>query len=444
MAVASSAYMQTADYLARCAAMEVHICGGIIRSSTGTVIGTEACDFFRGLKVDYAFISCDAIDDDGAVYSDNLSVATVENAIISNAKQKFVLSDSTKLGKKSVARIVSLKSCNALITTQGESMAPQGINSYIEAPITVGGRLIGFIGADNPPLEKTAYSPDLLLSFAYSLGSAIARAQSEQKIRKYSEELEAVIQNIPIGISMLEGTISEELMKEALAVCPQLAHTNPDTRDILLRAAARIPDKRDRKLFISTCSGEAVRRAVSEGSYSALIQYRRRVGNAVRWVSSSVEVLPDPGSGDMTQNSESRDVEGIAYAINVTDRKVNDSILSRIAEERYDHIGLISPVSRSYEMWKKDGDYELSPHLRVNYDAVFGDIMKNYIFPEDQELFLDHGRIENIIARLDRDGEDSFVYRRHSDEGGVLYKQVKYVWLDQRRDLIMLNPPYNY
>jgi len=139
----------------------------------------------------------------------------------------------------------------------------------------------------------------------------------------------------------------------------------------------------------------------------------------------------------MTQNSESRDVEGIAYAINVTDRKVNDSILSRIAEERYDHIGLISPVSRSYEMWKKDGDYELSPHLRVNYDAVFGDIMKNYIFPEDQELFLDHGRIENIIARLDRDGEDSFVYRRHSDEGGVLYKQVKYVWLDQRRDLIM-------
>ena len=129
-------FMQTADYLACCAAMEVHICGGIIRSSTGTVIGTEACDFFRGLKVDYAFISCDAIDDDGAVYSDNLSVATVENTIISNAKQKFVLSDSTKLGKKSVARIVSLKSCNALITTQGESMTLDKL-SYISDIIYV-------------------------------------------------------------------------------------------------------------------------------------------------------------------------------------------------------------------------------------------------------------------------------------------------------------------
>ena len=114
--------------------------------------------------------------------------------------------------------------------------------------------------------------------------------------------------------AMLEGTISEELMKEALAVCPQLAHTNPDTRDILLRAAARIPDKRDRKLFISTCSGEAVRRAVSEGSYSALIQYRRSVGNAVRWVSSSVEVLPDPGSGDMIAFFYTKDIHEEAIA----------------------------------------------------------------------------------------------------------------------------------
>lgn len=91
--------MQAADYLGRCACLEVHICGGIIRSSTGTVIGNEACDCFRSTKVDYSFISCDAIDDDGNVYSDNLAVATVESAIISNAKHRYVLCDSSKLGK---------------------------------------------------------------------------------------------------------------------------------------------------------------------------------------------------------------------------------------------------------------------------------------------------------------------------------------------------------
>ena len=122
--------MQAADYLARCAGLEVHICGGIIRSSTGTVIGTEACDSFRSVNVDFAFISCDAIDDDGNVYSDNLAVATVESAVISNAKRKYILCDSSKLGKKSIAKITSLKTCDGLITGQGDSVTLDKL-SYI-------------------------------------------------------------------------------------------------------------------------------------------------------------------------------------------------------------------------------------------------------------------------------------------------------------------------
>ena len=122
--------MQAADYLARCASLEVHICGGIIRSSTGTIIGTEACDCFHSINVDYSFISCDAIDDEGTVYSDNLAVATVESSIIMNAKHRYVLCDSSKLGKKSIARIVSLRDCNALITGQSDSVTADKL-SYL-------------------------------------------------------------------------------------------------------------------------------------------------------------------------------------------------------------------------------------------------------------------------------------------------------------------------
>lgn len=139
----------------------------------------------------------------------------------------------------------------------------------------------------------------------------------------------------------------------------------------------------------------------------------------------------------LTQNSESRDIEGIAYAVDVTNRKINDNILSKIAAERYDHIGLISASSHSYELWKQDGDYELGSHLCVDYDAVFGDILQHYILPDDRALFADHGEIDNIVSRLDQNGVDSFVYRRSSQSGATLYKQVRYVWLDQQHDLIM-------
>ena len=78
--------MQAADFLAHCASLDVHICGGIIRSAIGTIIGNEAYNFFNGICVDCAFISCDAIDDDGEVYGDNIAVAAVESAVLKNAK----------------------------------------------------------------------------------------------------------------------------------------------------------------------------------------------------------------------------------------------------------------------------------------------------------------------------------------------------------------------
>lgn len=116
--------MQAADFLAHCGSLDVHICGGIIRSATGTIIGNEAYNFFNGICVDYAFISCDAIDDDGEVYSDNIAVAAVESAVLKNARHKFILCDSSKLGKRSVARIVNIRECDALITGKSDSLVP--------------------------------------------------------------------------------------------------------------------------------------------------------------------------------------------------------------------------------------------------------------------------------------------------------------------------------
>lgn len=109
--------MQTADYLARCGNLEVHISGGIIRGRTGTIIGNDVVECFSGLKnVDYAFIGCDAIDGKGEIYSDNLSVATAEKKLLLSAKHKFIICDSSKIGKTAVAHIASLKQIDGLIT----------------------------------------------------------------------------------------------------------------------------------------------------------------------------------------------------------------------------------------------------------------------------------------------------------------------------------------
>ena len=108
--------MQVANYLCVCPKLEVHVCGGIIRSHTGTIIGNEVQKFFDDCSVDYAFLGCDALDINGNVYSDNLAACNSEAAVIKNAKKVYILCDSSKLGKKAVARITTLDRCTALIT----------------------------------------------------------------------------------------------------------------------------------------------------------------------------------------------------------------------------------------------------------------------------------------------------------------------------------------
>ena len=108
--------LQTADYLSRVAGLEVHICGGIVRGRTSTVIGNEVAEYFRGLKqLDYAFIGCDAINMAGEVMSDSLSVASAEKILFLSAKHRYVLCDSSKIGQSAVARITGLKNCDGLV-----------------------------------------------------------------------------------------------------------------------------------------------------------------------------------------------------------------------------------------------------------------------------------------------------------------------------------------
>lgn len=121
--------LPTAEQLARCKTLDVHICGGIIRSHTGTITGSEAREYFSTLSLDYAFISCDAIDSRGVIYSDNLAVATSEQAVLNSAKHKYILCDSSKLGKTAVARISRLEDCDGLITCR----ASRGISESFRA-----------------------------------------------------------------------------------------------------------------------------------------------------------------------------------------------------------------------------------------------------------------------------------------------------------------------
>lgn len=82
-------------------------------------------------------------------------------------------------------------------------MTANGIGSYIVAPMYCDGRLIGLFGVDNPRRNIIGKTADLLLSLAYAAGNSIERWNNEQEILNHRDELEQVINNIPVGVSMI-------------------------------------------------------------------------------------------------------------------------------------------------------------------------------------------------------------------------------------------------
>jgi DeoR family transcriptional regulator, glycerol-3-phosphate regulon repressor len=95
---------------------EVAIAGGIVRASDGGVVGEAAVDFIKQFKVDFAVIGTSAIDADGALLDFDYREVKVAQAIIANARNVILVSDSTKFERTAPVRIAHLSQMRSFVT----------------------------------------------------------------------------------------------------------------------------------------------------------------------------------------------------------------------------------------------------------------------------------------------------------------------------------------
>ena len=144
------------------------------------------------------------------------------------------------------------------------------------------------------------------------------------------------------------------------------------------------------------------------------------------------------GFVNMVQNPSTDDIEAVTYALNVTERKTEQNIVSCIKEEKYDHIGLINISKRTFELRKKNWSFSnLEPNRPDDYEHVLNNVAMNHVVPEDKELFLECTRLENIAAKLDISGKYGFMFRCYDVSGKILHKQVQYNWLDAAGGIVL-------
>ena len=83
------------------------IVGGNVKLSTDASIGGVALNQIGQLNFDKAFIGMNGIDD-GFYTTPDMEEGAVKRAILENAKQTYVLADSSKLGQISFVKVAPL------------------------------------------------------------------------------------------------------------------------------------------------------------------------------------------------------------------------------------------------------------------------------------------------------------------------------------------------
>ncbi|WP_417586134.1 DeoR/GlpR family DNA-binding transcription regulator [Pararhodobacter oceanensis] len=106
--------MNVANILADNPDCQVIVTGGALRRSDGGLTGALTQAAIARFKVDIAVIGCSALDAEGDLLDYDIQEVGVSQALLSQARQTWLVSDHSKLSRSAPARIASLSELDAL------------------------------------------------------------------------------------------------------------------------------------------------------------------------------------------------------------------------------------------------------------------------------------------------------------------------------------------
>jgi DeoR/GlpR family transcriptional regulator of sugar metabolism len=127
-ALTNSAY--TAQELARRPNLQIHLAGGELRADDLATSGHETEEFFGGFFADVAFLCAGGVHPQAGITDFYPREIAVRRHMLQRSTARYVLADSTKLGRVALRRVCDLTAVSALIT---DSDAPTDLLDALAA-----------------------------------------------------------------------------------------------------------------------------------------------------------------------------------------------------------------------------------------------------------------------------------------------------------------------
>jgi DeoR family transcriptional regulator of aga operon len=96
--------------------IRVVLLGGVLRANAFSIVGHFAEEMLQHFSADKLFLAADACDLQFGISTPNLEEARVNQAMTRIAREKYLVADASKFGKRSLSRILPLSEMDQVIT----------------------------------------------------------------------------------------------------------------------------------------------------------------------------------------------------------------------------------------------------------------------------------------------------------------------------------------
>jgi hypothetical protein len=139
----------------------------------------------------------------------------------------------------------------------------------------------------------------------------------------------------------------------------------------------------------------------------------------------------------LIENPNSGDIEGVTYAIDITERKKNEAIIAHLTSQEFDYIALIDSLEGTIEFQNKQSNITFGAVFEPKpYEEWRKYLKSHFLNPQELENYQNATAINTIVAELANKNEYVFSYDQF--ENGVRSRrQLQYSWLNKNRGLII-------
>jgi signal transduction histidine kinase/ActR/RegA family two-component response regulator len=228
------------------------------------------------------------------------------------------------------------------------------------------------------------------------------------------------------------GLRETPLYKEALLFEPALTRQSDETLQMLLSAAAGIPDPKERRQFILASSHAGMLRLYQDGEREKALQYRRVINGRLIWVSTRIALMSEPVTGDIL---------AYFYTSDINDTMIYRRITAGIIEKNFDNVSYLDLETQI--LYRTENAENGQTFTSQPYHDAVEFALSNFVSREEMDAVRKQYSIANLRAGLREAPVYSIFYKtrqRAESLPGQPFRRMKsdLYYLDEHQDIIVI------